>query len=384
VLFLFCLSIFFHSFVDIYKPQNRDRLELYALHKQAVSGDAPSSLATQTAAERAKYTSWRTKSGLSQQEAMRLYLAESERQVRVYGGSGTTPQQAVVATTGGGGGATTPGSQQQTPLNTPAQQLQDGGGASQAAQQAARQPRGLAAIPLLCAAASESRQAYLRRMANTRLEQAWWSRQEPLTAVPGSIWALPEALLIGTAALVERISLSLADINQNISNNNNNNNGNIVGGILPAQVLQSFLWPVHNLLLALWMEYILVSTAWNAAVELMQTIVWGSRRTGLSLECIWKDQVSWSAQTVSTLTEGHQPVTARLIGLQVWPFGFLVGLSQAGSPYVSILWQSLLYTSLLCMTWWYWLCVVPWMGGCLLAGAVISGCCFALIEMAGV
>jgi hypothetical protein len=354
-------------------------LELYALHKQAVSGDAPSSLATQTAAERAKYTSWRTKSGLSQQEAMRLYLAESERQVRVYGGG-----QAVVTAAGAGSGGM-PGSQQQTPLNSPA--LQDGSSQSSRAaqQQAARQPRGLAAIPLLCAAASESRQAYLRRIANTRLEQAWWSRQEPLTAVPGSLWALPEALLIGTAALVERISLSMADINQNNNTSNSSSNGGgmvMIAGIIPPQVLQSFLWPLHNLSLALWMEYILVSTAWNAAVELMQTMVWGSRRTGLSLECIWKDQVSWSAQTVSTLTEGHQPVTARLIGLAVWPFGLLVAMAQAAP--LSVLWQSLFYTSLLCLTWWYWLCVVPWMGGCLVVGAAVSGCCFALIEMAGV
>lgn len=85
---------------------------------------------------------------------MRLYIQESDRQVRVYG---LTPQ---------------------TPENTPALEQQGADGANGVAGGQQQQPRGLAAIPLLCAAASESRQAYLRRLANTRPAQAWWMRQE--------------------------------------------------------------------------------------------------------------------------------------------------------------------------------------------------------------
>jgi acyl-CoA-binding protein len=62
-------------------PSNRDRLELYAYHKVAVSGDAPSSLSNSAnAAERAKYQAWRSKSGKSQEDSMRLYLQEADRQ----------------------------------------------------------------------------------------------------------------------------------------------------------------------------------------------------------------------------------------------------------------------------------------------------------------
>jgi len=337
-------------------PSNRDKLELYALHKQAISGDAPETLSTQSAAERAKYQAWRSKSGVIKSEAMRLYLQESDRQARVYGHQQPltlpeNPQQAQQQ------------EQQQTPLNTPAARLEDSNDSSTAEQEQQR-PRGLAAIPLLCAAASESRQAYLRRLANTRAEQAWWGRQEPLTATPGSLFALPEALLIGFAALVERFSLTAEGFLP----------------MIPIDVLRSFLWPAHNSLLSLWMAYILVATGWTAAVELSQTIVWGSRRTGLSLDTVWKEEVVWCAQSVGTLTEPHQPLTARLTGLFLWPYGLLVSIANAMG---AVLWKSVFYTAFLCMTWWYWLVVLPWLGMALLVLSIFAGNCFGVIELAG-
>ena len=318
------------------------------MHKQAISGDAPSSLATQSAAERSKYQAWLNKSGLSRPEAMRLYLQESDRQLRVYGherscnnGQEQEQQQPPAAISNGNHNNT------------------ENGGSDQ------QQTRGLAAIPLLCAAASESRQAYLRRLANTAVEQAWWGRQEPLTAIPGSILALPEALLIGFAALIERICLTAEGFIP----------------MVPIDVLRSFLWPMHNSLLALWMGYILVATSWTAAVELSQTVVWGSRRTGTTLEVVWKEQVIWCAQSVGTLAESHQTLTARLTGLSLWVLALLV--SFANTP-GSILWKSIAFVVLLCSTWWYWLVVLPWSGVALLFLSILAGNCFALIELAGV
>ena len=317
-------------------------MELYALHKQAVSGDAPATLATQTAAERAKYQSWKSKAGLLQPEAIRLYMQEADRQVRVYGGGLTTMNS---VHSNGGGSSAGPSSM-------------DNGEAPQ------QQPRGLAAIPLLCAAASESRQAYLRRLANTRLEQAWWRRQEPLTATPGSLWAFPEAVLLAVASFLEYVSLT-AD-------------GRIP---LPSGVVQSFLWPLHNCFLALWMAYILVTTAWTAALEMLQTVIWGSRRTGLALEVVWKDQVHWSAQSAKTLTESHQPLTARLMGLVLWPFTVLVVVASMPGQ---VLWQAVAFCFLLGTTWWYWFLVLPCAAFWLLGAAVMAGNCFGLIELAGV
>ena len=314
------------------------------MHKQVVSGDAPQSLSTQSAAERAKYQAWQAKAGLSRSEAMRLYVQESDRQLRVYGSQPIYRQQ----------------QQQQTPQNTPAL-LQNG-----RTQQQQRQPRGLAAIPLLCAAASESRHAYLRRLANTSNDQGWWGRQEPLTAIPGSIFALPEALLLGTATLIERISLTAE--------------GYVP--IVPIDVLRSFLWPTHNSLLSLWMAYILVATAWAAAVELCQTLVWGSRRTGLTLDIIWTEQVVWCAQSVTSLVEPQYALTTRITGLFLW---FLTLLTSLANTPTSIVWKSVLYITFLCLTWLYWLVLLPFLGvGLLYLSLFLVGNCIAVIEMAGV
>lgn len=295
---------------------------------------------------------------------MRLYCQEADRQVRVYGLSSATASL--------------------TPVNTPA--------ASQSQSQQSqvpspeRQPRGLAAIPLLCAAASESRQAYLRRLSQTALRQAWWKRQEPLTATPGTFWALPEHALLGIASLLEHVSLRVQEENWAI----------------PAGVVQSLLWPLHNSLLALWMGYILVATAWVAAIELIQTVLFGSRRTGLTLESVWKDQVQFVSQSVHVVTDAHQPVSARLVGLLLLPLTTLISVvgllttttttsataSNAeeadASNSMMLLGTSLLYSGALASTWWYWFAVLPFLMGIWLSVAFVAGQCFALIELAGV
>lgn len=302
-------------------------------------------MATQTAAERAKYQSWKSKAGLSQTEAIQLYLQEADRQTRVYGG-GLVTTNMMNGSFDGGTNASAAGG--------------NGAGGDALPQQ----PRGLAAIPLLCAAASESRQAYLRRLANTRLEQAWWRRQEALTATPGSLWAFPESTILYLASFLEYVSLTC--------------DGYLP---LPSEVVQSFLWPLHNCFLSLWMTYILVITAWTAAGEMLQTVIWGSRRTGLSLESVWKDQVKWTAQSARILTESHQPLTVRLMGLILWPYCLLVMF--ASSP-GQILWQAVAFCLLLGVSWWYWFLVLPTLSLWLLGAALLAGNCFGLIELAGV
>jgi acyl-CoA-binding protein len=63
-------------------PSNRDRLELYALHKQSVSGDAPATdddlSSSSSVADKAKLAAWRTKRGLTQADAMQRYVEECE------------------------------------------------------------------------------------------------------------------------------------------------------------------------------------------------------------------------------------------------------------------------------------------------------------------
>lgn len=305
--------------------QNRDRLELFALHKQAVTGDAPASLpSSATGPEKAKYQSWRSKSGLSVAEAMQIYLQESDRQVRVYGTT-ALPQ--------------TP---QSTPTTTPVNSNNT--------------PRGLAAIPLLCAAASESRPAYLRRLSQTPLESAWWGRQEPLCATPNTLASLPESLVIMMARLIEFVSLSTS-----------------------TRALQAFLWPVHNCLLSVWMGVILLSTMMEYAWAMLQTIIWGARRTGVSLASVWNERIPMVSQSISSLCESHQALSCRLVGLVFLPVPTMTNVLQQSGLTVA----TVIYLALLSMTWWYWFLVVPWLVTCLLGTALASGTCFGLIDLAG-
>jgi len=308
-----------------------------------VVGDAPNSIANSASQpEKAKFQAWKSKKGISGQEAMRLYIQECDRQVRMYGNAAQTPQN--------------------TPALTEEANGNGNGGAA---------PRGIAAIPLLCAAASESRSAYLRRLGNTLIENAWWSRQEPLCASPGTLWSVPEAAVIGVAAVVEKISLTLF----------RGDNSPI-----PQKVVQSFLWPMHNSLLSAWMGLILVYTVLGAAVEFMQTILWGARRTGFSMQFIWNEKIQLSADSILTTCEAHQPLSARLVGLALLPFTAIVAListlqSAAGG---NLLVAAGLYVFVMFVaTWWYWFIVLPWLAAFFLGAAFFSGNCFALIEMAG-
>jgi len=341
-------------------------LELYALHKQAISGDAPNTFTStdSSVAEKARYQAWKAKRGLSADAAMAAYTLECDRQLRVYGSIATQST-----------------SLPQTPYTTPVTNNPSATSSANANANANNDlaaPRGIAAIPLLCAAAAESRVAYLRRLSRTQLTTAWWSRQEPLCGTPGTINSLPEHVLLTIASLVEYVSIQSVGV---------------VGGgggqqqslLPPVTVVQSFLWPLHNISLAAWMLLILIFTSTASALSLLTTILWGSRRTGLSLVKIWTDEIQPCATAVHTLCQGHQPISVRVMGLLLLPYtaiveGLCLGLVE---PLAGSLVNSLVYTVVMATTWWYWLLVIPFIEAGIYVSAFWSGFCFALIEFAG-
>jgi len=319
------------SHLSLSNQQNRDRLELYALHKQAVSSDAPATF-NATGAEKAKYQAWRSKSGMSPSEAMRAYIQESDRQVRVYGSKTISN-----------------GSNPQTPQATPAYpQIEP------------QTPRGLAAIALLSAAAAETRQAYLQRLSQTPKEAAWWARQEALCANPGSLGALPETFVLELAKFVEHLSLDT------------------------SRVFAAALWPLHNLCLCLWMGVILVVTLMTSAGQSLQILLWGGRRTGMSLNHVWTyvTATTW-VQCVHGMCESQQAIACRLVGLCLLPGSTAVVWIQkllGGSTALA----ASAFLVLLVTTWWYWLLVLPCAAVWMFWASVASGACFAMIEFAGV
>jgi len=342
--------------------QNRDRLELYALHKQAVSSDAPQPQPNQkqSPAEKAKLNAWGTKRGLNQSQAMSAYILEADRQLLVYGTSTST-----------------------TPTNTPAGEGDENVSFSGASTSVLLTPRGLAAVPLLCAAASESRKAYLARLGNTAHSgNGWWMRQEPLCSDPGSLAALPELIVLTLAVFIEKASLYV-QMDPGIRR--------LLDGLhVGPGVIQSLVWPMHNVLLAVWMLVIFLSTLTGSALVTLKTMFLGSNRTGVSLESVFSQEIRPCKNCAASLVEAHQAASVRLLGLALYPLGFLCNLSDtlgtriASNSGTQLFAASGIYVACAAMFWWYWFFVLPWTAVVGLTIAFNTGWCFGLIELAGI
>lgn len=278
---------------------------------------------------------------------MRLYLQEADRQLRVYGSVGAKiphPSNKTVRAP-------------RTPQTTPASHNN-----AQHALPPSSIPRGLAAIPLLCAAAAESREAYVRRLAHASESAWWWIRQEPLCAAPGSLGAIPESLLLWVARFLEHVALTTPWRN----------------------LVASFCWPLHKSLLVLWILVILYVTVLGSSANILTILVWGSRRTGLSLDQEWMEIVPLVALSVSVMCEPHQPLTSRLVGLVLLPFSSLIGFLNRNITDTSVTLASFSMVAAVVASWWYWLLTVPFLMCSLLWTAFGVGFCFVLIEFAGV
>jgi len=354
-------------------PSNRDRLEIFALHKQAISGDAPAKDSPDASvADRAKMNAWRSKRGMTPAEAMATYCTECDRQFRVYG---TAPDDEGVASSSFPPGGATPGGgfgRPGTPTNTPAaasSSADNGGGGGGSA---LLTPRGVAAVPLLCAAAAESRAAYLSRLCATGTpSNGWWSKQEPLCADPGTALAAPEGMIIWTASRVEWASLSLLTA------------GWAEAVPLPPRAVQAYLWPIHNVLLAVWIVVIFVSTLCGSAISMVRTTLIGAKRTGVPLDRLWSEEVLPASRAVASLCEPHQAIAVRLAGLALMPFGTICDVSRSTVDKGGVLAGTVVYVFAGILTWWYWLCCLPWVAFGGVCTAATIGWCFALIELAG-
>ena len=246
-------------------------------------------------------------------------------------------------------------------------------------------PRGLAAVPLLCAACSESRISYLHRLSSTGApSNGWWRKQEPLCAAdPHSIFALPENIVISLASTMEYISLTLSS-EPSIRN--------LLGsiGIRPA-VFQSMLWPLHNVLLVLWILVLFISTLAGSAIVMAKTILLGSKRTNIRLEDVFAEDIYPCRMGASSLCQSHQAITVRLLGLILYPLGMVCELAESsrskavvGRDGGGLMIGSAVFVTGISLLWWYWLILLPWVGVFAMGGAVSISWCFGLIELASI
>jgi len=318
-------------------PSNRDRLELYSLHKQAVSGDAPDCIPSlpsnaNLVAEKAKFNAWKSKRGVGQNEAMMRYIDECERQQRVYGGSNDNLEDKMESETRANAGT---------------------GGSI---------PRGLAAIPLLSAAATEGLERYKYRIARVSVgNQAWWGKQEPLCAEPGTPLALPEHIVLEVARKIEEWACAL------------NGNKNFVASSYPA----------HNVLIAIWVMCICLCTFVGSVVILGKTIILGKKRVGFgSIEDQFRETIVPLGATASTLMKNsNNALSIRIVGLILTPLTWTCQTSKNLADNTIIIGASF-YLWIATMTWIYWLSFIPWSAVGLFWASVCMGGCYGLIEFA--
>ena len=326
--------------------------------------------------------------GLSQQDAMEAYVVECERQVQLYG---TRDDGSRSSSAGGGGGSSAEQQQQQssggptstqstpmyhssTPQNTPAASAaQNNNNDNNNDDGVLLCPRGLAAIPLLCAAASESRSAYLARLQVTHPSNGWWAKQEPLCLEVNNPLSIPEKLIIGIACQIERISLVVSEYM---------GHGHAVS-LLSPRVLQAFLWPVHNVFLSIWILWILICTYLGSMVSMSQTLLFGAKRTNTPLGRLFLEEILPAARAVESLCEPHQTISVRMSGLALMPMMILCDVANGVVGRLGILVGSVVFVGMGACGWWYWLCVLPWLAVCSVCLAVMSGWCFGLIELSG-
>ena len=152
---------------------------------------------------------------------------------------------------------------------------------------------------------------------------------------------------------------------------------------MSPRVLQAFLWPVHNVFLCAWISLILATTYLGSVVAMCQTLLFGAKRTNAPLGRLFMEEVRPSARAVESLCEQHQVTGVRGAGLALMPLMMLCDLATGVAGRAGILGGSLAFVAAGLFTWWYWICVLPWLAVCGLCLAVMSGWCFGLIELAG-
>lgn len=196
----------------------------------------------------------------------------------------------------------------------------------------------------------------------------WWAKQEPLCLDMNNPLSIPEKIIIGLAAQIERISL-------------------VVDNVLSegyARALQAFLWPFHNVLLCCWISLILLTTYIGSVVMMLRTLLLGAKRTNTPLGRLFMEEVHPASRAMESLTEEHQVIGVRLSGLALMPIMMLCDFATMVVGRVGISFGSIIFVTMGLAFWWYWMCVLPWIVVWGFWLACMSGGLCGLIEFAAV
>ena len=323
-----------------------------------MSGDAPDHMMNSdvSMAEKAKFNAWKKQRGLTQEDAMTRYVEECNRQIRIYGDASKQQQDSH--------------NYSQSKASSTSGKYTDGNGSL---------PRGIAAVPLLCAAATESLDAYKLRAGTANVSRnntSWWRQQEPLCADPGTPLAFPEHVVLGTACKVE----DWMCLNNSFFNSNN--------------VLTAASYPVHNTLIAIWILFIYVCTFIGSTAVLVKTILLGHNRVGAgTIQDLFQQTIVPLGASTKSLVLPRQSLSVRTVGLLLLPLRYICQIStnvagadaninEINSSTNSLVFGSIMYVWAGIMTWFYWLSILPWIAVSMLSTSFVVATCYAIIQFA--
>ena len=352
-------------------PTNRDRLELYALHKQSVDGDCTAEAPTDPSksVEKQKWSAWKSKEGLTQSEAMARYITECDRQIRVYG-SLAGPTTSTVSTTSSSVTAT--------------EALSSG------EQQPRCSLRGVASLPFLVSAASEPRSKYLSRMSVMTASSRFWDKQASLATsssaggggggggavVGGSALRTAASLPARAANMLECGVLCLGRLVEK---------GALSKGTgLAPTTLHAMSYPLHVLTLTLWIGLIFVISLLSVSVSVGMTLAFGSRETKQDLPNLFDEGLRPTSLAASSLSAKSNPLPLRCLAFLLLPLPLMSSVvDRVRSSFGDVV-GSFSLLALVGATGWYWAvalpCVAVWAGGWTGAAATVAA---GLIEAAG-
>ena len=227
-------------------------------------------------------------------------------------------------------------------------------------------------VPFLSSAASEPFPTYMQRMSLQNVSHSWWSRRTPLLgpASPSepTFTSKIENGLITVGSLLESFALRSSSL-----------------GPFPASSVHAFVYPLHILLITLWILLIYLLTIPTTAYLLTKTTLMGSNSTGVTLSQLIDASVTPTSTVASgLLSDAKNSLPVRALGLSLTPLCIITDVSLSLNGGLGDLTAAAFYVFGVLATWWYWVFVVPWLGVAVGWVGLGYGVCLAVIEVAGV
>jgi len=138
---------------------------------------------------------------------------------------------------------------------------------------------------------------------------------------------------------------------------------------------------------------IFVSTLFGSIYLIILAIVFPG--TEFSLEDIFTQEIIPCRRAIRNLCGVHHVVSVRILGLLLYPLGWLCAIAQNTKEYISFgkymnlrndmiasVTAGVLYVVISMMTWWYWLYVLPLVAVTASICAITIGCGTCIIDFA--